>query len=196
MPRQSTIKKLPPEIRDTIGQLLDAGHTLDEIVAHLSTLGVDVSRSALGRHKLTLDKVSERIRRSREIAEAMVRNFGDAPESKTARLNIELMHGIILDILSQLPDGVESADAGEDEGGVPLMLAFSPRDAMELAKGLDHLARASKQDADLLAKLKEEARAEARKEMARRVADLGGAADLKNLSDEELEERIAALAEG
>tara|TARA_Y100001954_G_scaffold167695_1_gene178029 strand:+ start:9613 stop:10182 length:570 start_codon:yes stop_codon:yes gene_type:complete len=160
MPRQSTIKKLPPEIRDKIGALLDQGRTLDEIVEHLSGLDVEVSRSALGRYKQSLDKVSERIRRSREIAEAMVRNYGDAPESKTARLNIELLHGIMLDMMSQLPDGTEAED-GDDENAQSVLLTLSPRGAMEMAKAMDHLARASKQDADLIAKLKEEARAEA-----------------------------------
>lgn len=157
MPRQSTIKKLPPQIRDKIGALLDQGRTLDEIVTHLSSLDVQVSRSALGRYKQHIDKVSERIRRSREIAEAMVRNYGEAPESKTARLNIELLHGVMLDMISQLPDGAEGD--GDDE--TPLLLSLSPRGAMEMAKAMDHLARASKQDADLITKLREEARAEA-----------------------------------
>lgn len=152
MPRQSTIKRLPMKVRDRIGQLLDQGRTLDEIMDHLAAMEVEVSRSALGRYKQHIDKVSERIRRSREVAEALVRNFGEAPESKTARLNIELMHGVIQDILSQAPEG-------EDNEGVTLTL--DPKDAMMLAKGLDHLASASKKDADLLDKLKEQARKEA-----------------------------------
>ena len=190
MPRQSTIKRLPPEVRDRIGALLDQGRTLDEILKHLESLDVQVSRSALGRYKQHIDKVSERIRRSREVAEAIVRNQGDAPESKTAKLNIELLHGVILDMISQLPDGTEQGE-GADQS---VLLTLSPRGAMEMAKAMDHLARASKQDADLISKLREEARAEAKAEMTKRVADLGSASDLKSLSDEELEARIAALA--
>jgi len=160
MPKQSTIKRLPPEVRDRIGALLDQGRTLDEILKHLEPLDVQVSRSALGRYKQHIDKVSERIRRSREVAEAIVRNQGDAPESKTARLNIELLHGVILDMISQLPDGSgENEGDGKDDQSV--LLTLSPRGAMEMAKAMDHLARASKQDADLIAKLREEARAEA-----------------------------------
>lgn len=159
MPRQSTIKRLPPEVRDRIGALLDQGRTLDEILKHLESLDVQVSRSALGRYKQHIDKVSERIRRSREVAEAIVRNQGDAPESKAARLNIELLHGVILDMINQLPDGTEQ---GDGEGAAQsVLLTLSPRGAMEMAKALDHLSRASKSDADLIAKLREEARAEA-----------------------------------
>jgi hypothetical protein len=167
MPRQSTIKRLPPAIRDKIGALLDHGRTLNEILEHLAALDVHVSRSALGRYKQHIDKVSERIRRSREIAEAIVRNQGEAPESKTARLNIELLHGVMLDMLSQLPDLTETGDIkdgnGEDKSGdaQSVLLTLSPRGAMEMAKAMDHLARASKQDADLISKLREEARAEA-----------------------------------
>lgn len=193
MPRQSTIKRLPPAIRDRIGALLDQGRTLDEILTHLESMDVQVSRSALGRYKQHIDKVSERIRRSREVAEAIVRNQGDAPESKTARLNIELLHGVILDMISQLPDGAETPDERDAQS---VLLTLSPRGAMEMAKAMDHLARASKQDADLIAKLREEARAEAKAEMTKRVAELGSAEDIKNLSNEELEERILALTEG
>lgn len=165
MSTQSTIKKLPPEIKDKIGALMDQGRTLDEIVAHLSTLDVTVSRSALGRYKQGIDKVSERIRRSREIAEAMVRNYGQAPESKMARLNIELMHSVLFDLLSQLPDGTETnADGTEtSDDDTPVALQLSPREAMEFAKAMDHLARASKQDADLVDKLRSEAMKEAAK---------------------------------
>jgi hypothetical protein len=156
MPQQSTIKKLPPEIRDKIGTLMDQGRTLNEIVAHLSSLDVEVSRSALGRYKQHIDKVSQKIRRSREIAEAIVRNQGEAPESKTARLNIELLHGVMLDMLSQLPDEGDEVDPVQ-----PMLLTLSPQGAMQMAKAMDHLSRAAKQDSDLIDKLRSEARKEA-----------------------------------
>ncbi len=184
MPRQSTIKKLPPEIRNKIGALLDQGRTLDEIVNHLSSLDVQVSRSALGRYKKHIDKVSERIRRSREIAEAIVRNQGDAPESKTARLNIELLHGVLNDMLMQVPTPEELEEAekeGKKDDLQPMMLSLSPRGAMELAKAVDHLSRASKQDADLITKLREEARAEAA-EAVDKVAEREGLSDKARLA--------------
>jgi hypothetical protein len=192
MPRQSTIKRLPPEVRDKIGALLDQGRTLDEILKHLESLDVQVSRSALGRYKQHIDKVSERIRRSREVAEAIVRNQGDAPESKTARLNIELLHGVILDMISQLPDGSEQSDEKDPQS---VLLTLSPRGAMEMAKAMDHLARASKQDADLIAKLREEAQAEAEAKMDKAVHEAAGSAD-GQASAEEVFARIQAIYRG
>lgn len=173
MPRKSTIRRLPPDIRDRIGALLDEGRTLDEIREHLAKLGADISRSALGRYKQHIDKVSERIRRSREVAEALVRNLGDEPESKTARLNIELLHGVLTDMLSQIP---ESSEDGENAEGQGTLLSLNPMGAMLFAKALDHLAKAKRNDAELVSKLKEQARKEAA-EAVDAVAKKHGASD-------------------
>lgn len=63
MPRPSSISRLPAEIRDKIGALRAEGRTIDEIVAKLEELNVDVSRSALGRHCKRLESVQANIRR-------------------------------------------------------------------------------------------------------------------------------------
>lgn len=161
MPRQSSIRRLPPDIRDQIGALLDQGRSLDEIRAHLSALGADVSRSALGRYRQHIDKVSERIRRSREVAEVLVRNLGDAPESKTARLNIELLHGCVHDLAMQAPVPGEEPDSQS--------VSLEPMGAMLLAKAVDHLARAAKSDAELVTRIRAQARKEVEAEMAARL---------------------------
>jgi hypothetical protein len=191
MPRQSTVKRLPPQIRDRIGQLLDQGRTLDEIMQHLAQLDVQISRSALGRYKQHLDKVSERIRRSRDMAEALVRNLGEAPESKTARLNMELLHSVILDMLSQLPD----AETEDGEGQGPL-LTLEPMGAMLMAKSLDHLARAKKADADLVGKLREEARKYAEAKLNESVSAVEQEAQREHLTPAQVLERVKAIYRG
>jgi hypothetical protein len=50
MARPTTIDRLPLEVRMVIKQVRAAGGTIDEIAAKLRELGVDVSRSPLGRH--------------------------------------------------------------------------------------------------------------------------------------------------
>lgn len=165
MPVPSTVKRLPPQIRDEIHGLLDSGRTLDEIIAHLRTLGVDeVSRSALGRYKQNFDKVMERVRRSREIADSLVRNFGQEPESKSARANIEIMHSVVSDLLLQAGDP-DAADPDADASPVTL----DTRQVHDLAKALDHLSRARRHDQDALVKAREEAAAAAAKEAASRM---------------------------
>ena len=123
MGRKSNISKLPSEIRAKIADLYDRGHTLDQMMAKLEELDIeDISRSGLHRHIKGLDQITKRLRRSRHIAEAVVKKFGDAPESKVARLNIEMMHGVIMDIISQVDDNEEgSLEAGgcDDAGEIP-----------------------------------------------------------------------------
>jgi biotin operon repressor len=139
MPRPSSISRMPEPIRAEIGRLRTQGCTIDQILAHLRTLyGGGPSRSALGRHIQGLDKIGEQMRRSRTVAESLVRELGTVPESQTARLNIELMHSIILDVFMKAADGETIDEAGK------AALTGDPEGLMLLAKALDHLGRANK----------------------------------------------------
>lgn len=155
MPRPSSIDQLPEEIRAEIGKLRTLGWTIDQILEHLrSLLDKAPSRSALGRHIQGLDKLGERMRRSRQVAEALVRELGTAPESQAARLNIELMHTAILDLFMHADE--------EEASGVP----GSPIDIQWIAKALDHLARASKTNVEFIADVEARAAEKAKKDAA------------------------------
>jgi hypothetical protein len=159
--RPSSIDKLPDEVRDRIAQLRGSGWTIDQILEHLATLLDQVpSRSALGRHIVGLDKLGERIRRSRDVASALAREFGDAPGSKAAQVNIELLHSAVLELFSKAGDGEEVNAAGT------AALAGDPQGVMLLAKALDHLAKASKTNVDFVAAAEARATARARAEAA------------------------------
>ena len=131
--RLSSVQRLPPELREMIARLREGGRTIDEILMKLQELDAEISRSALGRHVKQLDAIGAELRRSREIAEALVRRYGEAPESRTARLNIELMHGLISKMMVN------------DEGQV---VTLDPKEAMFAATAMQKLAQAAKQDAD------------------------------------------------
>ncbi|MDD2867702.1 phage protein Gp27 family protein [Neomegalonema sp.] len=131
--RPSSVRRLPPELREMIAALRDQGRTIDEILAKLQEMDAGISRSALGRHVKQLASIGAELRRSREIAETLVRSYGEAPESRTARLNIELMHGLISKMLIS------------EEGQV---IALDPKEAMFAAAAMQKLAQAAKQDAD------------------------------------------------
>jgi hypothetical protein len=148
MPRPSTVKRLPTECRELIGQLRDEGRTLDEILNKLRELRVDVSRSALGRYTQQLDAVGAELRRSREIATALVREFGAEPESRTARLNIEMMQAVVMKLM-----------VGED-GKVG---TFDPEEVMFLSQALHRLAAANKLDAERTIQIQQEVLAKAAK---------------------------------
>ncbi|PKN07610.1 MAG: hypothetical protein CVU73_12775 [Deltaproteobacteria bacterium HGW-Deltaproteobacteria-8] len=195
MPRKSTVRRLPPELREQIGKLIDEGRTLDEITAHLNQLGAEVSRSALGRYKQHLDKVGEKLRRSREVAEALIQKLGNAPESKALRLNVELMHGVLMDLALNAnandEDGGEGNEAAEGKG-----VTLEPMGAMLLAKALDHLSRASKSDAELVGKIKEQARKDAEAKLDKAVTAATGEARRDALTPVQVLERVRAIYRG
>jgi hypothetical protein len=143
MPRPSTVAKLPPPIRERIGELLGQHVSLDDILAALKPLGDEasaISRSALGRYAKKIGKVGERMRRSRDIADALVQRLGDAPENKLAAVNIELVHSLIFNLV-----------AG-GEGDEPVTL--DPKDAMFVAQSIKSLTDARMKDADYTLKIR------------------------------------------
>lgn len=162
MARPSSIDRLPKEVRELIGQLRTDGATIDEIMAKLGELKADVSRSALGRHVKTLAEVGERMRRARVMAEALTARFGDQPDNQVARMNMELMHGMVFEVLT-------AAAGAEDEEGEPVML--DPKAVKFLSGALKDLASAQKVDADRTIKLREEFA----KEAAAKVETVGKA---------------------
>lgn len=141
MGRVSSIRRLPAEVRELIADLRERGRTIDEVMDKLHELEVGVSRSALGRHVKQLDAIGAEIRRSRSVAEALVKRYGEAPESRTARLNIELMHAFINKLMVTEDGQIVSLDAKE---------------AMFVATAMQKLAQASKQDIDREALLRKE----------------------------------------
>lgn len=162
MARPSSIDKLEPELRELIGQLRERGFSIDKIRDKLLELDADISRSALGRHVKGLDELGERLRRSRQVADALVAKLGDAPESKQAQLNIEIMHGMVLEMLR-----------GEDGAGIRL----DPESAMLLSRSLQALTSAEKAHGDMVIKVRREIAAEQKAkldEMEREAKKPGG----------------------
>lgn len=182
----SSIDRLPRELRELIGELRRDGSTIDEILAHLREMQVPVSRSALGRHVKGLAEVAERMQRSRQIAESLVDRFGHQSDNKLARLNLELMHGVVMQTLT-------AADTDPETGEV-LPVTFSPEDAMFLARSLQSLASAEKITRDQIKKEREEAAKEATKAAAEKAV---GAARAKGLTGDTIDAiRHAVLGTG
>jgi hypothetical protein len=162
MARPSTIARLPGDIREAIGRLRDQGRTLDEILNHLQGMEVTVSRSALGRHVQQMDKVGERLRRSRAISEALVRQLGDAPESRTATLNIEMMHSFLFDFLASAEEG------GTDEASeAALAHVRDPKSVALMAEAVQRLTTASRHNVEFVARVEDRAAQKAKAGAAR-----------------------------
>ncbi len=166
MARQpSSIDRLPEEVRTLIGRLRVQGRTIDEIMAHLGTLDVEISRSALGRHVKGLAALRERMEHSRNMAQALVDRFGDQSDNRLQRLNLELMHSVVMQTITATAEG---------EDGEALPVTFSPEDAMFLARSLQSLASAAKTDSDRVIIVRREAAKEAASAVERVAKRDGG----------------------
>jgi hypothetical protein len=176
MPRKGTVDRLGPEVRDAIGRLLDQGRTLDEILAHLEGMSVEISRSALGRYTQRIAAAGEKVRQSQVISEAVIRRFGDGPENRAARLNIQLLQTAVFDLL--MKDETE-ADA---------------ETALKLSKALSNLATASRADAEIVERAEKRAAERAKKEAAAAVDRAGKAMNLDPAVLKRIREEMYGLA--
>lgn len=164
MPRPSKIDRLPKEIREEIGRLRDAGRTLDEIMAALRALdaGEEISRTGLGRYVQRLDRMGERLRRSRQMAEALSRQLGDQPGDQVARLNMEALH-------SFLSDALLAADEEGEAGDKARAALTNPMGAKLFAEALERLSKAQRNNQDFVEKLQRQAAERAKQNAAEAV---------------------------
>lgn len=160
--RPSSIDRLPAEIRGAIDRLREHGRTLDEILEHLRGMEVEVSRSALGRHVQSMEKVGERLRRSRALADGLGRQHGDTAESKLTSINIELMHGILFDALSAVEDD------GADGERIQKLLQ-DPKALKAYAETAERLTKASRHNVQFIEQVEKRATERAQREAAKAV---------------------------
>lgn len=135
MARPSKVDRLPPEIRDAIGELRRNGRTIDEILQHLRSLDLGEQiprRSSLAEHIKKWDAVAARLHDSRAAAEAIMARIEDtSADNRIARFNVESLHANVMDLMS-------------GENGEPVTL--DPLDAMRISAVLKNLAAASRSD--------------------------------------------------
>lgn len=145
--RPSSIDQLDPQIKRLIADLrLEHGWTIDQIHEKLQELAQPVSRSALARHTKSIEEIGAELRHSREMAKALVEVAPVGDDAKLEQLNLELMHSMVLRLLT-------ATNAGE-------MVTLDPENTMFLARALGQLAAARKTDADRRRKDREEAKKE------------------------------------
>jgi len=163
MARPSKIDRLPQEVREKIGELRTAGHTIDEIMAHLKKLdlpdGSLPARSGLGSHILELDKMLQEALEARAFAEAMKKRVGEEPESRLGALNAEFLQIAIFKLN-------RAVATGQAEN-------FDAKEILAMARAHESLERAIKTNAETTLKLRREAKAESA-EAATAVAKRAG----------------------
>jgi hypothetical protein len=153
--RPSSIDSLPEETKALIGKLRLQGRTIDDINNQLRAMDVEVSRSALGRHLQKQAAIGERMKLSRDMATALVDRFGAEPDNRLARLNLEMMHSLVLDVMTR--------QQINEETGEMMPVELDAEQVMFLSRSLQSLASAQKTDQDRALKMREEIAKEAAK---------------------------------
>ncbi|HEY9081331.1 phage protein Gp27 family protein [Magnetovibrio sp.] len=132
--------ELEEEDRKALDQLIMSGKwTIDELLEWLGEKGYDtIRRSSLGRHKQNIEKLGAKLRESRVVTEALVKELGpDVAEGKHGRLLVEVLRNIAFDLM---------VNDGDD---------FNEQSVFFLAKALKDMASANKIDLDRELKIRE-----------------------------------------
>ncbi len=184
MGRKSTVLRLPPETRKRLDRALMDGHmTLDELHAFISSHckeGEAPSRAAIWRYSNNFKDVARAMRENREMARMLAQELGpESVEGDQGRQLIEMLRGLINRVvMMQTADPSAKVDLGEIQ---------------KTARSLRDLSQAMRLEQDFAAKIRSSARLEMQEQIRTRIKELGSAAELKELSDEELAQKLAEL---
>jgi hypothetical protein len=144
--QQSSIDRLPPDILEKFQELLrDPRVTQLQATAAINAiLEADghpdrLSKSAVNRYAVKMDKVGEKLRQSREVAKMWIGRLGAEPQGEVGKLLNEMVRNLAFEVTMKLSEGDELAE--------PAMLK-------NLAIAVERLERAAQQNM----KVEEEAR--------------------------------------
>ena len=177
---------MSPDLRRQIDKALTDGRmTLDELHEFVSgkcaAAGADApSRTALWRYSTNFSAAAQVMREGREMAVALAQELGaGSVEGEQGRLLVEMLRGLLF---RALQDRTSSPDAKIDAAEID-----------KIARSLKNLSQAMSLEADFAKRIREEARRETQAQIRDKIKELGSAAELKNLSDEELAQKLAEL---
>lgn len=186
MPRKSSVSRLPADLRRSIDKALTEGRmTLDELHAFVSGKCADAgetapSRTALWRYSANFAQAAAVMRENRDMARALAQELGaQSVEGEQGRLLVEMLRGLLYRALQQRTGDPDAA--------------FDAAEIDRIARSLKNLSHAMSLEADFARRIRDEARREAQEQLRERVRELGSAAELKEMSDEELARRLAEL---
>ena len=161
----TSIDKMDPKVREEINRLrIDNGFTIEQIVEHLKTMGVTVSKSVMGRHVLKIDDVGRRIREARAIAEGLAPTLANKDDGQLINLNVELLQSAAMRLLSA------TDDKGED-------VQLTAMQAQQIGKALEASSKAQAINANRVLKVRKETAQKVAAEVGKMAKAEGWSAD-------------------
>jgi hypothetical protein len=175
MARKSSIDTLPPDILEQLQALLrDPRMTQLGITAQINALLADkgeeqVSKSAVNRYAVKMDKIGSKLQQSRQIADMWIGKLGTQPAGQVGNLLNEVVRNLAFDTAIQLSEDEEPA---------------SPKLIKELAMAIAHLEKAASDNDKRRREIEQEATQKARAAAAEQAAQT---AQLNGVSPETIE---------
>ena len=99
---RSTIKRLPPELREAVDRAIADGATIDEITARIRAEGEDCSPSAVGRYTKNMRELIRQQQETDRTIKAWVDALGERPEGQAGRILIETLQTMVLATMADL----------------------------------------------------------------------------------------------
>ena len=161
---KSTIKSLAPDILEQLQALLrdprltqlDATRRINDI---LTEQGEEpLSKSAINRYSLKMDKIGAKLTQSRAIADMWIGKLGNEPAGKVGALLNEVVRNLAFDAAIHMSEDEEPAN---------------PKLIKALAEAIEKLERASSENEKRSAQIRKEAALEAANTMAKTAKDAG-----------------------
>ncbi|NVK42127.1 MAG: DUF3486 family protein [Oceanospirillaceae bacterium] len=187
MPRPSSIEQLPKDILEKLQALLrDPRVNQLEVTQQINDLleveGHEerVSKSAVNRYSMKMDKVGEKLKQSREMAEMWIARLGAQPQGQLGHLVNEMLRTMAFD-LSLNMQGQEVTD--EELPGQVKMLK-------ELSTAVHRLEQAASENT----KREKEIRKQMAEEAAEAAAEVAGSAGISKEAAQEIKDKILGIA--
>jgi hypothetical protein len=170
MPKPSTITSLPPDILEQLQALLrdprvtqlDATRRINAI---LTEQGQEpVSKSAVNRYSIKMDRIGNKLQQSRAIAEMWIGKLGSEPAGQTGKLLNEVVRNLAFDAAMHMAEDEEPAHPGAIK---------------ELAIAIEKLENAASKNEQRDALIRKQAREEAAAELTQELKNDGISEELE-----------------
>ena len=181
MDRPSSVKRLPPEIRERLDgwirdesvTQIEAARLVNGLLAELYPGHPPVSKSAVNRYSLQMRRNMDRVLRSRDLAKTWIANLGSQPGGDVGFLVIETLKTLSLEVSQALMDGSAEIDA-ETMSGVIDQLNKLALAAQRLERSA---AESERRDRQIREEERQRAAEEAAEEAGKAAAEHGLSAE-------------------
>ena len=168
--QQSSIDRLPDDIREQLQALLrDPRVTQLEATGRINAILAEqdqtlLSKSAVNRYALRMDKIGARIRQSREVAQMWIGKLGAEPQGEVGKLLNEMVRNLAFEATTEMLDGEAPVE---------------PKMLKDLAIAIERLERAASENSKREQQIRNEERLAAKQDAVDTLENIADAQTIK-----------------